>query len=166
MALVSHTGSGAGIGAGIGAAAGSVLGPLGTLAGGGLGAILGAIIGGAQNDFTGVWSGGFAGIDAKNLDVIINALTKYVDNAQNTIQSFNENTTFEEALKGEVLTATKEYCAAVKQLFQAYITTMRVNISDAKTAFEAYTTSSNELAANISSDAESIRNEAAKIKLD
>ena len=124
------------------------------------------IVGSAKASFSSLWDGGFAGIDQNGAGALEQALKNYVQNAEETIALFNSQNKFGEALKGKVLDAMVDYSQAIKELLQAYVTTMKVNITDMRAAFDAYMQQTDELAANVSSDAEAIRSQAASIRLD
>lgn len=124
------------------------------------------IVGNAAANFTSLWDGGFAGISREGIEQLRSALNSYVDNIEDHIQQFNTVTAAEGAISGDVREAVSDYSESVKALLSAYVSTMRVNISDLDTAFEAYIRQTDELAGSITTDADALREAAKKIDLD
>lgn len=127
---------------------------------------IGNIIGTAKASFTSIWDGGFAGISEQGIEELKNALKQYCAAIEDHIASFNTAVPTEGAFAGPIRDASVDYLESIKDLLKAYVSTMKVNLDDLDAAFAAYMKQSNELAANIRSDAESIRSQAAQIKLD
>ena len=126
-----------------------------------------AIVGGIQTALSNFWDGGFAGIDEAGLEGSLKpAIIAYCDKIDGIIQGFNENPKLEVAYKGAIQSAASDFIKAVKQILEAYVSTMRVNISDATVAFQNYSQGASQIASNVSSDAGDIRVQADQINLD
>lgn len=124
------------------------------------------IVGSTSTALTNVWSGGFAGISETGIVDLKNALNNYINNIEATIASFDEAGNIENALKGNIQTAAQDFIAAIKQLLQAWVTQMRVNLADLDSAYKNYTEAAADLSTQTSSNADSIRSQAQEIRLD
>lgn len=124
------------------------------------------VVGSVETGLTTLWSGGFAGIDENNFDTIKNALTEYCNTIEEHIEEFDQMSKLEVAYKGSIQEAADDFVKAVKEILRAYVTTMRRNITEADTAFQNYKENAEKIAQDVMSDAESVRSEAKKIRLD
>lgn len=124
------------------------------------------IVGSVNTGLNTMWSGGFAGIDENNLDIMKNALIEYCDTIDAHINEFDQMSKLEVAYKGVIQDAADEFVKSVKDILVAYVSTMRRNISEADNAFQNYKEAAQQIAQNVSTDAEQVRSEAQKIKLD
>ncbi len=128
--------------------------------------MLDGIVGSATTTVSNVFSGGFVGISTANADSLKNAINNYIQGVQDTINGFNENANLENAYKGEVQAATQEFLRAVKELLQAHITQMRVNLKDFDEVVANYTQSASDLGSQVTQQADEIRQNATQIKID
>lgn len=125
------------------------------------------ILGTLQTGLSNVFDGGFAGLDEANYSTLENAINNYVKNIQGIVADFNpENAGIDIAYKGDVRLAVDEFLAAIKLILQAYVSTMKVEIVESKTAFEKWNQDTKKVAGNVSSNAEQISTNAKKISLD
>ena len=124
------------------------------------------IFGGLGTKLSNFWDGGFAGIDESNLPALKDAINKYCANIEGIISGFNEQAKVEVAYKGAVQVAATDFIGAIKQILQAYVSTIRRNISEADLAFQNYSAGAQQIAQNVSSDATQVRSDASKIRLD
>lgn len=124
------------------------------------------ILGSLGTSLSNIWDGGFAGIDESNFPVLKEYITKYCSDIEAIISGFNEQARVEVAYKGSVQTASTDFIKAVKDILQAYVSTMKRNIADADLAFKNYAAGAQQISQNVTSDASDIRSEAAKIRLD
>lgn len=127
---------------------------------------LDGIVGSATTTVSNVFSGGFVGISVTNADSLKNAINNYIQGVQDTINGFNENANLENAYKGEVQVATQEFLRAVKQLLQAHITQMRVNLKEFDEVIANYTQGATDLGSQVTQQADEIRQNATQIKID
>ena len=128
--------------------------------------MLDGIVGSATTTVSNVFSGGFVGISTANADSLKNAINNYIQGVQDTINGFNENANLENAYKGEVQAANQEFLRAVKELLQAHITQMRVNLKDFDEVVANYTQSASDLGSQVTQQADEIRQNATQIKID
>ena len=124
------------------------------------------IIGNAKTGLSNIWSGGFAGMSESGMADLKTALKNYCDAIEAQINTFDEEGNISNAYKGNINNAAREYIRSIKELLNAYVTQMKANISEADEAYQNYMTGSESLSQSVSSDAESIRSEASKIRLD
>ena len=124
------------------------------------------IVGTASTSVTNVWSGGFIGIDTKNSSALETAITKYIEGVQNTIQGFNENANLENAYKGAIQEATQDFLKAIKELLQAHVSVMKINLSDFNEAIQKYESFESETKDKIEQQVADIRTNAQSIKID
>lgn len=127
---------------------------------------LNGILGNAKTQITSIWDGGFVGIDAKNAPMIAAALEKYISTIQDTLDRFNQITDIDRALKGASAEAAKEFLDAIKELMNAYVTQMRQDSKDLQEVIASYEQGSQDIARQVSQNAQDIRSEAEQIHLD
>ncbi len=127
---------------------------------------LNGILGDAKTQITSIWDGGFVGIDAKNAPMIAAALEKYISTIQDTLDRFNQITDIDRALKGASAEAAKEFLDAIKELMNAYVTQMRQDSKDLQEVIASYEQGSQDIARQVSQNAQDIRSEAEQIHLD
>lgn len=124
------------------------------------------LIGTATTGVNSIWSGGFAGIDEKNIDSLKQAIKSYCDNIDSIINGFNEQANLEIAYKGRVQQEAQEFLKSMKELLIAYVSLMKQSFADLDEALLNYQNASGELAGQISSNAQDIRQQAQAVKLD
>ncbi len=115
-----------------------------------------------------IWSGGFAGISKAEVEgTLIPAIENYCKTIEDKIAEFNADADLAQTFAGtEMQGAAKEFVEAVKELLQAYVSTMRAEIARVNQAYEAWETGTQSVSSNATSDASEIRNAASNIKLD
>lgn len=131
-----------------------------------VGNVFEAALGNVRASFSTLWSGGFVGINVNNYEVIRTAIQDMINKIEGVLSSFNANAEFETGLKGEAAEAGSEYVKAVNELLLAYATTYKNFIKLADEAVEQMRQGDTQNAAAIRSDAENLRAEAAKIRVD
>lgn len=133
-------------------------------ASGRVGSIFGTITTGLGN----IWDGGFAGISKEQLEsTLIPALQSYCERIEESINAFNAEADVTASFAGaELVPNVQEFIGAVKQLLQAYVSTMRQEIATANSAYEQYQIGSQNVAAGVSSSASEIRSAAQSIRID
>ncbi|NLC48222.1 MAG: hypothetical protein GX758_02560 [Tenericutes bacterium] len=124
------------------------------------------IVGSIGTGLSNFWDGGFAGIDENGLEGLKNAIRKYCSGVEGIIEEFNEQAKMESAYKGSIQEASVDFVKSVKEILQAYVSTMKRNIDDANLAFQNYKAGAQQISQNVISDASDIRSEASKIRLD
>ncbi len=128
--------------------------------------MLDGIVGSATTTVSNVFSGGFVGINTANAESLRTAINNYIQGVQDTINGFNENVNLENAYKGEVQVATQEFLRAIKDLLQAHITQMRLNLTDLNEAIKNYEEAASDLGSQVTQQADEIRQNATQIKID
>lgn len=124
------------------------------------------VVGSVETGISTLWSGGFAGIDEKHFDIIKSALNEYCNKIEAKINEFNQMNKLEVAYKGSIQVAADDFVGAVKDILTAYVTTMRRNIAESDTAFQNYKERAENIATDVINDAEQVRQEAKKVRLD
>lgn len=135
------------------------------------------ILTGAKTNFDGIvgttstalgslWSGGFVGMSESGMEQLKQAIETYCTEIEAIINEFNEEGDIDNALKGDVNTAARDFIHAVKELLQAYVSRMRQEKIDADEAWNNWKQASQDISQNVTSDAEQIRSDAASIRID
>lgn len=115
---------------------------------------------------TSIWDGGFVGINTNNVGEIRDAIKNYCNEIEAHIASFNENASLEVAVKGKMNDASQDFIRSVKELLEAYVSTMKASLTDLEVAVQAMETSDSDLSNQISSNAQDIRSAAQAIRID
>lgn len=129
--------------------------------------ILDNLIGTMKTSITNMFDGGFAGLDQKNYSTLEAAIEKYVDDIQAIISGFNADSAGAEvAYKGDVKVAVDEFIVSIKKILEAYVSTMRMEITESRGAFIRWTQETRNVAAGVSQNASDISKAAETISLD
>lgn len=125
------------------------------------------IVGTATTGFTNLFSGGFTGMSESGMIDLTNAIERYCDELQSTIDGFDQTGDISVAFAGEYLTSgIYDYIDAIKKLLEAYISTLKQEVEEADAAYknlEVVTANVGDDASNMAND---IRAEAHNITLD
>lgn len=113
-----------------------------------------------------VWDGGFAGISRQGVYDVKTALEIYIASVQSIIDEFNPEGDISVALAGTPKDAAMDFIKSVKELLQAYVSTMRGEKDEIEEAYENYTKQAQNISSQVVSDADQIRQNAADIKID
>lgn len=113
-----------------------------------------------------LFNGGFVGMSDSGFESLKNAIKKYCEDLQTTINGYNSDADITGALKGDTQVAAQEFIEAIKGLLDAYISTIKQEIDEAQEAYENFKSSSASIKSNVVSDAEQIRSDAKSISLD
>lgn len=113
-----------------------------------------------------LFNGGFVGMSDSGFESLKNAIKKYCSDLQTTINGYNTDADITGALKGDTQVAAQEFIEAVKDLLDAYISTIKQEIDEATEAYNNFKASSASIKTNVTSDAQQIRSDAKKISLD
>jgi len=124
------------------------------------------LIGTLGTTLSNFWDGGFAGINENGLEDLVSAINTYCANIQGLIDEFNENAAVEIAYKGAIQIAAADFIKSVKEILQAYVSTIRRNVEESRVAFQNYAQGAQQISQSVSSDAQSVRSKANEIKLD
>lgn len=117
--------------------------------------------------FGGLFGGGFAGIDKKNIGNLTAALKAYRTKIQAQISEFNANADLSNTMAGEdVKAAVTGYLEDAKFVLQEWIDALEKEEQRAETAFDDWAAKETGVAGNVSSDASALRSSAANISLD
>lgn len=127
---------------------------------------LNGVVGTAGAAVGSVFSGGFVGIDENNIESVKNSINSYCDTIDGIIDGFDENAQLDNAFKGEVQQGVRQFVTDVKGLLKAYVTYMRRSVADLNTAVASYKAGVSGIRSQAQSDAESIRQQAAEVKID
>lgn len=124
------------------------------------------IVGSAQTALTNVWSGGFTGMSDTGIAELKTQLTNYCQEVQDIISGFDQTGDITSALKGEPQDAAYEFIEAIKELLQAYVSTMKQEIDEMDEAYNNFVQSGTSIASDVRSHANDIRTDANSIRLD
>ncbi|MBQ6841577.1 MAG: hypothetical protein IJO63_05660 [Bacilli bacterium] len=124
------------------------------------------VVGSVTTGFSNLWSGGFAGISESGVEDIKAALKTYCDAIEEQIATFDEEGNISNAYKGEIQTAAREFIRAIKQILQAYVSTMKVSIEDATNAYNNYKAAASDISQDVTADAADVRAQAQSIRID
>ena len=124
------------------------------------------IVGTTKTSLTNIWSGGFTGMSEAGMQELKTQLSNYCQKIQDLIAGFDQTGDITSALKGEVQTAAYEFIDAIKELLQAYVSTMRQEIQEADEAYSNFMSSAQSISQDVSSSASDIRSNASSIRLD
>lgn len=124
------------------------------------------IIGSVAAAETNIWDGGFVGISTANADKLKQAINKYIEDSQDIIDGFNEEANLEMAYKGQIQVGAQEFLRSVKELLQAYVTQMRKNLHEFEEVVEVYSQNDTDLGQQVNQQADEIRQNASKVRID
>ncbi len=124
------------------------------------------IIGSASASLGSLWSGGFVGMSESGMEQLKQAIETYCTEIETIINDFNSEGDIDGALKGEINTAARDFIRAIKELLQAYVSTMRKGKTDADEAWNNWKQASQNISGDVTADAEQIRSDASSIRID
>ena len=127
---------------------------------------LDSIVGQAKTSLGNLFSGGFTGMSESGMETLVQEIDKYCQSIEAKIAEFNEKGDIEVALKGDVQVAAMDFVAAIKELLQAYVSTMRQEVSEAREAYQNFLAAGKQISQDVQSAASDIRSNAADIRLD
>lgn len=124
------------------------------------------IVGSTTTGLSNIWNGGFTGMSESGMSELKTQLEAYCREVQDLINGFDQTGDITSALKGDVQTAAYDFIAAVKDLLQAYVSTMKQEIREADEAYQNFLKSSQSISQDVSDAASDIRSNASSISLD
>lgn len=125
-----------------------------------------SLIGNTTASLSNIWSGGFTGMSESGMLELKDALSKYCDEIQAKIDSFDQTGDITSAFKGRIQEGMYDFIDATKLLLQSYVSTMRVEIDEAEEAYKNFAGSDLSISQDIQSAAQDIRSNASSIRLD
>ena len=102
----------------------------------------------------------FVGLNYASIDAIRSAIRTYVNGIQQEVAKLNTDASTDNALKGEVVAATKEYVKAVSDVANAYVSALLAYSDRMYEYGEEYKSSDQKLQTNVSSEAQSLASSA------
>ena len=124
------------------------------------------IVGSTTTTLSNLWSGGFTGMSESGIAELKIQLSNYCQDVQNLIDSFDQTGDITSALQGDVQTAAYDFIAAIKTLLQAYVSTMKQEITEVDEAYQNFIASGQSISQDVTSAASDIRSNASSISLD
>ena len=124
------------------------------------------IVGSISTALSNLWSGGFTGMSEAGISELKTQLTRYCDEVQALISSFDQTGDITSALQGEPQQAAYEFIDAIKQLLQAYVSTMKQEIAEVDEAYNNFIASGQSISQDVRNSASDIRSNANSISLD
>lgn len=124
------------------------------------------ITGNSKGYFNTLWDGGFAGISETGVADLKLALNNYASLIEEHIALFNASAYLDESLSGQISDAVNAYIEEIKGILKAFVSQIRVNVSDLDMAYDAYMSQSLELTKSIYYDNDDIRNVSKSINLE
>ena len=113
-----------------------------------------------------MFDGGFVGMCESGMGDIKTAINKYCDGIEEIIKGFDETGDITVAFQGKSQAAAQDFIRAIKDFLAAYATQMKEDIREAEDAYKAFEAADIDTAKSVKSDADDIRAEAAKIRID
>lgn len=113
-----------------------------------------------------VFSGGFVGINDTNIEELKTAIDNYCNTIEDAIAGFNAAAQTDAAYKGAIAEAVSGYILAIKEMLQAYVSQMRIELTNLDGYVAEYKQHVSSMVTDISADAQALRSEAASIKID
>ena len=113
-----------------------------------------------------VFSGGFVGINESNISELKTAIDNYCNTIEDAIAGFNAAAQTDAAYKGAIAEGVSEYILSIKEMLQAYVSQMRIELTNLDQYVAAYKQHASSMATDISADAQALRSEATSIKID
>lgn len=127
-------------------------------------------VSGAKNTVQG-WAGAaftvasngstFVGMDYQKVPVIRDAIRAYVKNIQTVADGLNTDADANQAVHGEITEETKKYLNAIKEITDAYVSSLLVYSDKMQEYYEAYGKSDTSLASDVGQEASSLSSTAA-----
>ena len=111
-----------------------------------------------------VFDGGFAGVS--DFEALNSAITRYKEEVQSIVDTYNANADLEQTFKGEVATAMHEFVTNTKMLLEAYASIVEQWNVDLGEVYARYQEGAGATAQKIQSDAEAVKQAAQNISLD
>jgi hypothetical protein len=124
------------------------------------------IIGNVKAGFTNVFGEGLVGIDETNAGTINDAVEEYIRTMEDCLASYNTKTDIGAGLKGDAKDAAEVFLEAIRDLMSAYVSNMRQSKHDLEEVLANYKAGSQNIAQQVTSDAEDIRSQAQSIHMD
>lgn len=124
------------------------------------------IVGSVTTGFSNLWEGGFTGMSQTGVEDLKAALQKYCDDIEAIINGFDETGDISAALKGEAQQAAIDFIKAIKTMLEAWVSQIKVNISELDEAYRLFTEDNKNIAQDVQQAASDIRQNAEQIRLD
>lgn len=103
----------------------------------------------------------FVGMDYQQVPTIRDAIRTYVKNIQTVADGLNTDADASQAVHGEITEQTKKYLAAIKDITDAYVSTLLVYSDKMQEYYEAYGKSDTTLANDVGQEAQALSGTAA-----
>ena len=114
-----------------------------------------------------LWTGGFAGISEDKLRDLDAAINVYIKGLYGCVNKLSTQDISSAALRGPgVMEAVTAYIDSIKELLNSYISTLNTEKDQMWQAYSNYKAAAQSIAQSVSSDAQTIRQNAQSIKLD
>lgn len=124
------------------------------------------IVGTVKTSLSNVWSGGFTGMDEKGLAELKTQIKNYCNDIQSIINEFDVDGNIEVALKGLIQEGAQDFIKAIKDILNAYVSTIKEELDVVDEAYSNFSKSALQIKTDVVADAEQIRSDANKIKID
>lgn len=112
------------------------------------------------------YNGDFVGISQSGIDAFKAALSDYIIAVQDILKDFKEDVEVDNAFKGDVGNAAKDFIKAMKQMLMSYASTMLNEKKEIDEILASYKRAASIIGSAVSKDADSIRKTAGRINLD
>lgn len=103
----------------------------------------------------------FVGMNYSAVPTIRDAIRAYVKNIQTVADGLNTDADANQAVHGEITAETKKYLAAIKEITDAYVSSLLVYSDKMQEYYEAYSKSDTSLASDVGQEASSLSSTAA-----
>ena len=129
-------------------------------------------VGGAKNSVQG-WAGSlftvasngstFVGMNYDAVPTIRDAIRTYVKNVQTVTDGLNTDADANQAVHGEIEAETKKYLQAIKEVADAYVSTLLVYSDKMQEYYEQYSERDTKLSQDVSDESASLTSKASEI---
>ncbi len=103
----------------------------------------------------------FVGMNYSAVPTIRDAIRTYVKNIQTVADGLNTDADANQAVHGEITAETKKYLAAIKEITDAYVSSLLIYSDKMQEYYEAYSKSDTSLASDVGQEASSLSSTAA-----
>ncbi len=124
------------------------------------------IVGTATTGIGNLYSGGFVGMSREGIEQLNTAVENYCQTIEEAIKEFNDEASRADAYAGEISDAVHAYVEGMKEILSAYVSTMRKDQEEAAKAFNEFHSQEQSIAQDVSSDAADIKSNAESIRVE
>ena len=107
----------------------------------------------------------FVGMNEEKMEELYDAIRRYIRTIEDIIDQYDYEEKLSLAYKGEIQNRVREFVESSKTLLKNYVSTLNKDIDEEKNAYIYFSEEQKSISKDVVSDAEDVRNESNKIKL-